>query len=270
MHKKYHPALLAHALKCPRESIMPWDTLPLTPDLILILDALQSRFDEGEPLSKIIGMREFWSREFKVTKDTLDPRADSETLIQAALDLYSTLPQPLNILELGVGTGCLLITLLLEMNHVKNAVGVDISEKALNIARENAQTYNIQNCKWIASDWFQNVPREAFSLIITNPPYIGRDEAIDDNVRNFDPDIALFAENHGLSAYQTIANDVMLFLKDGGMLICEIGHLQRKHVTDIFTSSGLILKKSLKDLAGNDRCLVFAKEPQETVKTNPE
>lgn len=238
---------------------MPWDNPIFSREQEDLLVAYQHRFDGGEPLSKIIEKREFWSRDFKVTYDTLDPRPDSEILIQACLDIQKELPQPLTILELGVGTGCLLITLLLEMKVVDHAVGVDISDKALTVARENAHTYGIQSCVWINSDWLSAVPREEFSLIITNPPYIGKDEEIQDTVRKFDPHLALFSENSGLKSYQTIAKDAKLFLKDGGALVCEIGHLQRESVVKIFTSSGFRLKRVLKDLAGKDRCIVFSK-----------
>ncbi len=238
---------------------MPWDNPVFSKAQEELLVAYQARLNGGEPLSKIIEKREFWSRDFKVTYDTLDPRPDSEVLIQVCLDIEKELPHPLTILELGVGTGCLLITLLLEMQGVGHAVGVDISNKALVVARENAETHGIQNCVWVNSDWFSAIPREEFSLIITNPPYIGQDEEIEDTVRKFDPHLALFSENSGLKSYQTIAKDAKLFLKDGGALVCEIGHLQRESVVEIFTSSGFRLKQVLKDLAGKDRCIVFSK-----------
>ena len=265
---KPNPHLLAHVLGTPRETIMPWKDYDLTKAQQEKLAALHIRLNQGEPLSKIIGEREFWSRPFKVTHDTLDPRPDSETLIEACLKYYEVLPKPVNILELGVGTGCLLITLLLEFKKLADrqlhiggkSLGIDVSEKALAVAKENAKTYGIDEntCAWRHSNWFEYMPKQQFSLIISNPPYIEKEYPLEDNVRLFDPHLALFGGEDGLGAYNAIAKDAKLFLKQDGLFICEIGIGQKQSVTEIFKRHGFHLRQVFKDLSKIDRCLVFA------------
>lgn len=212
------------------------------------------------PMSQIFGEKEFWSLNFKVTSDTLTPRPDSETLIEAALKEISDKSEALNILDMGTGSGCLLLSLLSELPNA-SGLGTDISEKALAVAIENSQNLNLSSrADFIISNWTENLKRaEKFDIIISNPPYIGLKEKADlsKEVKDFEPAIALFSGPEGLDDYRMIAAQIAPFIKPGGMLIVEIGHAQAANVNEIFTSAGFNTISLIQDLAGRDRCLLI-------------
>jgi release factor glutamine methyltransferase len=212
------------------------------------------------PMAQIFGEKEFWSLSFKVSRDTLTPRPDSETLIEATLKVISDKAAPLKILDLGTGTGCLLITLLSELPN-SSGIGVDISEEALIIANENANRLNLTaRSSFIKSDWFEGIKGvQKFDIIISNPPYIGLLEKPDlaPEVLKHEPHIALFAGEDGLDDYRFIANNVKPYMKDNTVLIFEIGHLQAKSVAGIFNCAGFQDVSIYKDLGGRNRCLVM-------------
>ncbi len=227
-----------------------------------ILLPLVERRASREPISQIFGEKEFWSLPFKVTKDTLTPRPDSETLIETALKFYGDKDEALSILDLGTGTGCLLLALLHEYPNAKG-VGIDISEATLNVAIENAESLslskraNFQLGKW-SSGLSQNI---SFDIIVSNPPYIGSYEksSLPPEVKDHEPEIALFSGEDGLDDYRTIAAEVGNHLKDSGCVILEIGHTQAKAVKKIFTSAGFNKSTVFQDLGARDRCLVIEK-----------
>jgi release factor glutamine methyltransferase len=205
-----------------------------------------TRIQAGEPLARIIGNHEFYSATFTLNEATLIPRADSETLIDAALVL-----KPKHILDLGTGSGCLLITLLREGNA--SGVGVDISDRALEAARMNAGDLQAE---FIQSDWFSNVSG-TFDLIISNPPYIAHDEVLDKSVLDHDPPLALFAENNGLACYEIIFEQAHDYLTQNGHVIVEIGYRQYDAVIDIAKNNGFTLINQYNDLGGHIRALTF-------------
>ncbi|MDG1437583.1 MAG: peptide chain release factor N(5)-glutamine methyltransferase [Emcibacteraceae bacterium] len=212
------------------------------------------------PMSQIFGEKEFWSLNFKVSSDTLTPRPDSETLIEATLKTVSDKTAPLKILDLGTGTGCLLLTLLTELpNSV--GVGTDISEKALSIASENSNLLNLSDrVSFIINNWFKGIgDAQKFDIIISNPPYIGLVEKpeLAPEVLDHEPHMALFAGEEGLDDYRLIANNVKPFMKSNAILVLEIGHLQAKPVSRIFNNAGFQSISIHKDLGGRDRCLVI-------------
>lgn len=231
----------------------------ISEDVVVELDKLIHRLRNNEPLSKIIEKREFYGRMFKVTNDTLDPRQDTETLIDAVLTYKDTLPKPLIILDLGVGTGCILLTLLAELQGAKG-VGVDISEKALDVARHNAKTLGLEgHATFKPSNWFDGIlDDEKFALIVSNPPYIRNHEILEPNVYDFDPHTALFAGNDGLDAYKVIAKDAKKHLLPRGKLIVEFGRGQEKAVVNILELNGFKHLESFHDLSGMIRCAIFA------------
>lgn len=219
------------------------------------LQDFMRRRQNFEPLSKIIGMREFWGLSFFVTPDTLDPRPDSETLVEGVLAVYDTVA-PLRALDLGTGTGCLIVSLLSEYVNMR-AMAVDISLKALDVARKNALTHGVDaRLELRHSDWFDQVTG-TFDLIISNPPYIARDEILDEAVLRYDPDQALFADHHGLAAYEKIAETAGAFLKKQGRIFVEIGLGQQQAVGKIFQANHFVQTQVLYDIAGIARCLVF-------------
>ena len=212
------------------------------------IDLIEQRVS-GVPISKIIGKRLFFNSEFFVNKNVLDPRPETEVVVSVALEKnFST------VLDLGTGTGCIVISLLKERLDAVG-VSVDISEECLNVAKINAETNGVlDRVKFIHSDWFSNVTSR-FDLIVSNPPYIGLSELKDlsREVKNFDPKVALFGGRDGLNCYEVIFNDVNRFLNPGGRLITEVGYAQSSIVKKFFLNSGFIDIKVTKDLDLNNR-----------------
>ena len=210
-----------------------------------------------KPVSRILGKRQFWNRWFEISPDVLDPRGDSEVLVNLALQQKAD-----RILDLGTGSGILALTLLSEWPDAL-AVGVDICEKALLIAQRNAVQLEVSDrFQAQKSDWFEAISGQ-FDLIVSNPPYIGEDEIphLDPDVRLYDPMIALSPGRDALQAYQNIASDAIGYLKPGGRLLVEIGFRQGEAVRALFASNGLKSVKTIQDLNGLDRvvCAIKAK-----------
>lgn len=209
-----------------------------------------------KPVSKILHRRSFWKWNFYITDDVLDPRPDTETLVEAAL------AQPFTrVLDLGTGSGCILLSLLGERPDAIGT-GTDISEAALNIARLNAAPQGLTSrAAFLQSDWFSRVTG-TFDLIVSNPPYIAEAEmaCLDAEVRDHDPRIALTPGGDGLDAYRAIAGGVAAHLSPGGCLLVEIGPTQGRAVTDLLAAAGLKNIHILPDLDGRDR-VVAASAP---------
>lgn len=202
-----------------------------------------------KPVSRILGKRQFWNRWFEISPDVLDPRGDSEVLVNLALQQKAD-----RILDLGTGSGILALTLLSEWPDAL-AVGADICEKALLIAQRNAVQLEVSDrFQAQKSDWFEAIGGQ-FDLIVSNPPYIGEDEIphLDPDVRLYDPMIALSPGRDALQAYQNIARDAIGYLKPGGRLLVEIGFRQGEAVRELFASNGLKEIKIIQDLNGRDR-----------------
>ena len=202
-----------------------------------------------KPVSRILGKRQFWNRWFEISPDVLDPRGDSEVLVNLALQQKAD-----RILDLGTGSGILALTLLSEWPDAR-AVGVDICEKALLIAQRNAVQHEVSDrFQAQKSDWFEAISGQ-FDLIVSNPPYIGEDEIphLDPDVRLYDPMIALSPGRDALQAYQNIASDAIGYLKPGGRLLVEIGFWQGEAVRALFASNGLKSIEIIQDLNGQDR-----------------
>jgi len=207
------------------------------------------------PVAKIIGNKEFYGLTFKTSTATLDPRPDSETLIEAIYKNYNS-AEKLKVLELGVGTGCLIITLLTLFSNMAG-VGVDAHKQALNIAKENAINHKVSDrLQLMESNWFSKVVGK-FDIIISNPPYIPNNEVLAKEL-SYEPSLALFAGNEGLDAYNLIIPQMAKFLNKNGRVFLEIGFGQKQRVEEIITQNGFLLKKVHKDLSGIDRCLEFA------------
>lgn len=221
------------------------------------------RLSKFEPLQQITGVSEFLGEEFIVTKDTLIPRPETEELVLKVQSFLEQCPVG-NVLEIGVGTGCIILSLerLVGRHHYK---GCDISEEALIVAQKNRDKFNLQT-ELFYSDVFSNVPPEKFECIISNPPYIAYSEEalMDESVRRYEPTQALFAENEGLAIYEKIANRLEEFLTDSGQAFFEIGFNQGATVQRIFSEACPNRKVSIhKDIAGMDRMIIVSgKEAQ--------
>ncbi|MDH5453890.1 MAG: peptide chain release factor N(5)-glutamine methyltransferase [Paracoccaceae bacterium] len=206
------------------------------------------------PVSQIIGKRMFWGRQFRVTEDTLDPRPETECLIEIALR------KPFSrVLDLGTGTGCILLTLLAE-NPGASGLGTDLSAAAISVAQFNAAALGLDaQAGFAISDWFDRV-EGSFDLIVSNPPYITADEMADlaPEVQNWEPHMALSPGGDGLSAYRRIADRVGDFLAPEGRVVMEIGPAQGAAVTGYFRAAGFTQTTVFPDLDGRDRVVVAA------------
>ncbi|MEQ8823866.1 MAG: peptide chain release factor N(5)-glutamine methyltransferase [Filomicrobium sp.] len=215
-----------------------------------------------EPLSRIAGWREFYGRKFHVSPATLDPRADSETLIDAVLELLDKsgqLKSPLRILDVGTGTGCLAITLLAELPET-TATACDISTDALAIAEQNGRRLGVADrLTLVESNLLQNIEGQ-YNLVISNPPYIPTAdiERLDRNVRDFDPQLALDGGEDGLLCYRELAKGLksnVLVNVPPGLAVFEVGAGQAPDVTAILRTAGFSHAGSWKDLGGQTRCV---------------
>ncbi|MEI7576952.1 MAG: peptide chain release factor N(5)-glutamine methyltransferase [Armatimonadota bacterium] len=261
--------LAAHVLLVDRTYIL---THPEAEFNELAGETLLQRREAQEPLAYILGYREFYGRKFRVTPSVLIPRQETELLIEEALQLSPgtrtppsaprpkggvtqhssnsqppTSNSPTRVLDIGTGSGCIAITLKLERPEW-DVWAVDISGAALQVARENAETLGAE-ITFRHSDLFSGLEGEKFDLILSNPPYIGVEEPLPDEIKNHEPPTALFADNQGLKIYQQLAATYRDYLTEEGTIILEIGQTQGKAVAELF--NGQILK----DLSGNDRAV---------------
>ena len=216
-----------------------------------------------KPISRINGKREFYSRNFFISKHVLDPRPESETLVAVAKRIITnSSKKSLKILELGVGSGCLIISVFLESkNKSLTGLGVDISDGAINLAKKNLNKYDLADSLEIKkSNWFSNVEKK-FDLIISNPPYLDSEEinCLDDEVKKYDPLISLDGGKNGLECYNNISKDIWKYLNVDGIVCLEIGFNQSKALQSIFEKQGLVKVLTKKDLLNKDRVIVFKK-----------
>ena len=216
---------------------------------------------KGKPISKIFGLKEFFSNEFIVNKHVLDPRPETELLVEWTIkNLFKIKEKKISLLELGVGSGCLIISILLSLKKNKvSALGVDISNKALDIADKNIKKFNLEKkLKLKKSDWFSEVHGK-FDVIISNPPYIKTSDIknLDKDVKFYDPLIALNGGFKGLSCFERIATDAKFYLKQNGIILLEIGFGQINSVKKIFEEMGYKIFLKEKDLQGITRVVGF-------------
>lgn len=247
--------LLGHVLGKPPSTILPGDRSLVSRAQQEEYHGFVARREGFEPVSRIIGVREFFGRAFAIGPAVLDPRADSECVIELALEHTE---RPEQILDLGVGSGCLLITLLAELPDAVG-VGVDRSTEAIAVAQENAIGMNLgDRCTLIESDWFSAV-EGSFDLIISNPPYIPAGDlgGLMPDVRLHDPVLALDGGSDGLEPYRRIFGVAADFLKDDGTVVVEIGDGQADEVTEIARTAGFRATGRQKDLGDRTRGLAF-------------
>ncbi|MGY6277513.1 peptide chain release factor N(5)-glutamine methyltransferase [Methylomonas sp. MgM2] len=207
---------------------------------------------QGVPVAYLTGVREFWSREFRVGADVLIPRPDTERLIELSLDLLPA-DQPCKIVDLGTGSGILAVTLAAE-RPLAQVLATDISLTALNLARENAARLKVENVRFLASHWFDSITEKEFDLVISNPPYIASDDPhlLQGDVR-FEPKTALVSDEKGLRDIRLIAEQALLHLNAGGHLLLEHGYNQPAEVREIFKRLDYKQVRTYSDLAGNPR-----------------
>jgi release factor glutamine methyltransferase len=248
-------ALLAYAMGIAADRLTLHLPDAISPDQQAAFDAAVTRRLARQPVSQIIGQRLFWGRSFRVTPDTLDPRPETEILVQAALS------EPFfRVLDLGTGTGCILLSCLAD-RPMATGLGTDIHPATLAVATENAASLGLSaRARFQHSDWFADVPGR-FDLILSNPPYIAADEMPDlsPEVRLWEPHRALTPGGDGLDPYRIIARGAPARLMPGGRLLVEIGPTQGQAVAALFAAQGLTNIHVLPDLDGRDRVVAATK-----------
>ena len=241
--------LMAHALGIAQDRLALH--LPegmTTPQAVAYEAAITARLAR-QPVAQIIGQRQFWGLTFRVTQDTLDPRPDTEALVAEALKApFQTL------LDLGTGTGCILLSCL-HASPQAQGLGVDLSPEALAVAESNAQSLGLASrAQFQRSDWFSTVTGR-YDLIVSNPPYIAADEmpTLAPEVRDWEPHLALTPGGDGLAPYRIIAREAPRHLTGQGRLLVEIGPTQGQAVSALFAAAGLHNIRILPDMDGRDR-----------------
>lgn len=246
--------LLAFAIGIPADRLTLVLQDPLSDPAIARFDAAVAARVARQPVSQIVGGRQFWGRWFRITPDVLDPRPETETLIAAALGGAFS-----RVLDLGTGSGAILITLLAE-RPLATGVGVDLSRQALSVAAGNAAALAVaERAVFQHSDWLRDV-RGRFDLVVANPPYIAEDEmpGLSPEVRGWEPLLALTPGGDGLEAYRRILRDIGSVLAPSGRLLLETGALQGAAVAALCRGAGLQAVTVLQDMDGRDRVISAA------------
>lgn len=247
--------LMQHALTVNRAWLIAHENDTLQPETHSQFEALLNRRLTGEPIAYILGYREFYGLKLNVTPDTLIPRADTETLVEAALAKISS-QEKAQILDLGTGSGAIALAIAINRPHAQ-VTAIDASQAALNIAIENAKNLSIGNVEIILSCWFDALQHAKFNVIVSNPPYIERYDAhLNQGDLRFEPPSALASGDDGLDDIRTIVNKSLIHLTPQGWLMLEHGYNQANAVADLMAQAGLVDIETIKDLGGNDRVTI--------------
>ena len=262
--------LLQHVLNVNRAWLIAHEDDALEANIHAVFEALLNRRLGGEPMAYILGSREFYGLILLVTPDTLIPRPDTETLVEAALAKIPSSEgsrndelgrnENLRVLDLGTGTGA--IALAIAKNRpLASITAVDASEAALEVAKKNAQHLSINNVEFVLSNWFENLSNQRFDMIVSNPPYIeDHDAHLTQGDLRFEPMSALASGADGLDDIRQIIGDCLIHLKPQGWLMLEHGYNQAEQVADLMAEAGLTNIETIKDLGNNDR-VTLGKNP---------
>jgi release factor glutamine methyltransferase len=249
---------VAAALDWDAARVIAFPDVELPAEVSRRLQDMIARRSAREPVSRILGHREFWSLRFALSPDTLDPRPDSETLIEAALAALDDRERAYRVLDFGTGGGCLLLSLLSEL---PNAVGtgIDLSEGALDTARRNAAALGFAGrARFVCANWGEGLSGDC-DVILANPPYIASAELgrLMPEVARYEPRLALDGGVDGLRAYRMLAPEIARLLAPHGIAVVEVGAGQAADATAILVEAGLALRAVRHDLSGVDRCVVL-------------
>ena len=227
-------------------------------DILKFKSYLQKRINR-QPIAKIINNKSFWKNNFYVNNYVLDPRPETELIIEEVLNIYKNKNLKLKILDIGTGSGCIAISLAKEFKNA-SITAIDISQEALEVAARNLKIHNCDNQIQLKLIDFKSI-NSKFDLIVSNPPYLTNDQFnnTDPEVKNFEPKIALIGGDDGLKFYREYSNNIKYLMNKSAYFVCEIGINQRQDCEQIFQNSGLYLNKIVKDLQGIERILSFSK-----------
>ena len=251
--------LLSDSIKRDKKHII------LNPKEILSLEqlvkfkSLIERRKKGEPIAYLINKKEFWKDEFFVNKDVLIPRPDSELIIEQVLKIYLKDVQ-LQVLDIGTGSGCILLSILKERSNFYGT-GIDISKKSINVSKFNAKQLNLTNRVKFFHSSVDNFNNGKYDIIVSNPPYIEQLSLkyLEKDVVNFEPKLALNGGFDGFSKIRKVINKASILIKKNGKFILEIGFNQKNKVIKILKEEGFYVNKAIKDYGNNDRCVISTK-----------
>ena len=221
--------------------------------------SLIERRKKGEPVAYLINKKEFWKNEFFVNKDVLIPRPDTELIIEQVLKVYPKESQ-LQVLDIGTGSGCILLSILKERPNFYGT-GIDISKKSINVSKLNANQLNLKNRIKFFHSSVDNFKIGKYDLIVSNPPYIELFSLkyLERDVINFEPKLALNGGFDGFSKIRNVINKTKTLIKKNGKFILEIGFNQKNKVKQILKEEGFYINKAIKDYGNNDRCIISTK-----------
>ena len=247
--------LLSKTLNKSREEILVNLDKKINEKKISLFKEYLKRRSKNEPIAYILEEKEFWSKKFKVSKDTLIPRPETELLVDKLLKIYRG--KKISILDIGTGSGCIIISLISELNKSIGA-GIDISKKAILIAKNNATKYNLSNRIKFLNKSFENLVDKRYDLIVSNPPYIEKKDIknLSDDIKKFEPRMALDGGNDGLDLIKKVIYKSKYILKINGLLALEIGNEQIKKVSKILIDNKFRIKEVIKDYKNNVRCVL--------------
>ncbi len=238
----------------------------LTPEQEQRLVDYLDRRERREPVSHILGRKGFWKIMLSVTPDVLTPRPDTEVIVDYVLKKFPGEATAFHMLDLGVGSGAIVLSILAERPRAKG-LATDISDEALAVARENAANLGLANqIAFARGNWTEGLADASFDVVVSNPPYIASEviETLEPEVKDHEPRLALDGGADGLDAYRHLAPEILRVLKPGGLFAVEIGYDQKDAVEALFNDAGAGDVWTIKDLSTNDRVVVGVKNPLET------
>jgi len=251
--------LLSNVLKINRENMLVNLNKEIVHQDFINFNKLINRRKKNEPVAYIVGYKEFWNKKFKVNSDVLIPRPDTEILVEEVIK-FIQINSSLNILDIGTGTGCVLLSVLNERKKCYG-IGLDISKKAINIAKHNAKIQQIKNRIKFINSSIDKFYVGKYDLIISNPPYIksGDIKNLDKDVGFYEPEIALDGGYDGYSKIREVIYKSSVLIKKKGKLFLEIGYNQKNEVIRILNCNRFYINKVVKDLGKNNRCVISTK-----------
>ncbi len=251
--------LLSNSIKRDKKHIILNPKEILNSEQLEKFNSLIERRKKGEPIAYLINKKEFWKDEFFVNKDVLIPRPDSELIIEQVLKIYSKDVQ-LQVLDIGTGSGCILLSILKERSNFYGT-GIDISKKSINVSKFNAKQLNLTNRVKFFHSSVDNFNNGKYDMIVSNPPYIEQLSLkyLEKDVVNFEPKLALSGGFDGFSKIRKVINKASVLIKKNGKFILEIGFNQKNKVKKILKEEGFYVNKAIKDYGNNDRCIISTK-----------
>ena len=251
--------LLSNSIKRDKKHIILNPKEVLNSEQLRKFKNLIERRKKGEPIAYLINKKEFWKDEFFVNKDVLIPRPDSELIIEQVLKIYSKDDQ-LQILDIGTGSGCILLSILKERSNFYGT-GIDISKKSINVSKFNAKQLNLTNRVKFFHSSVDNFNNGKYDIIVSNPPYIEQLSLkyLEKDVVNFEPKLALSGGFDGFSKIRKVINKANCLIKKNGKFILEIGFNQKNKVKEILKQEGFYINKAVRDYGNNDRCIISTK-----------